>query len=317
VVLLSACAFAQITVSSPSTTTVSSPTKFAASAKSQYGASITEFKIYIDSTQKYRTSSGTISTSLSLSGGKHNVVFQAWDSKGYVYKKQLYVTVSTTSSSTTSSTSSYTNIDQMSGWESCDSCAGSGGTGPSAPYSMTQYISSPSMDGKSVKFWLGGSTPYSQALWWKHLTAQSGAHHFLYDLYFYITNPSAPQALEFDVNQSANGHHFIFGTQCDIRKSKQWDVWDDIYKKFIPTGIACSAPSGYKWHHLILEFYRSTDNRAHFIAVTLDGAKHYISKSYATRSTTASSLSTAFQMDGNYLETDYSTWLDKIKLTYW
>ena len=310
--------FAQITVSSPSST-ASSPAKFAATAKSEHGVSITEFQIYIDSSQKYRTSSGTVSTSLSLSSGKHNVVFQAWDSKGYVYRKQLYVTISTgTASSDTSSTSkSYTNIDQMSGWESCDACAGSGGSGPSAPYSLSQYISSPSMDGKSAKFSLGGSTPYSQALWWKHLTAQSGAHHFLYDLYFYITNSSAPQALEFDVNQSANGHHFIFGTQCDIRKSKQWDVWDDMYKKFIPTGIACSAPSAYKWHHLILEFYRSTDNRTHFIAVTLDGAKHYISKSYATHSTSASSLSTAFQMDGNYQETDYSTWLDKVKLTYW
>lgn len=314
--MFSACGFAQITVSSPSTSTVSSPAKFSASAKSEHGVSITEFKLYIDNTEKYRTSSANISTSLSLSSGTHNVVFQAWDSKGYVYKKQLYVKVSTTTSSTTS-TSSYTNIDQMNGWESCDACAGSGGTGPSTPYSMTQYISSPSIDGKSAKFWIGGSTPYSQALWWKHLTAQSGAHHFLYDLYFYITNPSAPQALEFDVNQSANGHHFIFGTQCDIRKSKQWDVWDDIYQKFIPTGIACSAPSAYKWHHLILEFYRSTDNRTHFIAVTLDGAKHYISKSYATRSTSASSLSTAFQMDGNYQQTDYSTWLDKIKLTYW
>lgn len=315
--LLSASAFAQITVSSPTTSTVSSPAKFAATAKSQYGVSITEFKIYIDSTQKYSTSSGSISTSLSLSGGQHNVVFQAWDSKGYVYKKQLYITVSTTSASSTTSTNSYTNIDQMSGWESCDSCAGSGGTGPSTIYNLVQYILSPSLDGKSAKFSLGGSTPYSQALWWKHLTAQPGAHHFLYDLYFYLKNSSAPQALEFDVNQSANGHHFIFGTQCDIRKSKQWDVWDDIYKKFIPTGIACSAPTAYKWHHLILEFYRSTDNRTHFIAVTLDGAKHYISKSYATRSTSASSLSTAFQMDGNYLETDYSTWLDKIKLTYW
>jgi hypothetical protein len=218
---------------------------------------------------------------------------------------------------TTSATTSYTNIDQMSGWESCDACAGSGGTGPSVPYSMTQYISSPSLDGKSAKFWLGGSTPYSQALWWKHLTAQPNAHHFLYDLYFYVTNSSAPQALEFDVNQSANNHHFIFGTQCDIRKSKQWDVWDDIYRKFIPTGIPCSAPAAYKWHHLILEFYRTTDNHTKFIAVTLDGVKHYIGKTYSTRSTSASSLSTAFQMDGNYLETHYSTWLDKIKLTYW
>ncbi len=316
--MCSACGFAQITVSSPSST-ASSPAEFSASAKSQHGVSITEFKIYIDNSQKYRTSSANISASLSLSGGKHNVVFQAWDAKGYVYKKQLYVTISTTSGSSSSTTShnSYTNIDQMGGWESCDACAGSGGTGPSTIYQLVQSIGSPSLDGNSARFFLGGSTPYSQALWWKHLTAQSGAHNFVYDLYFYLKDSSAPQALEFDVNQSANGHHFIFGTQCDIRKSKQWDVWDDITSKFVPTGVPCSAPSAYKWHHLILEFYRSSDNHTHFVAVTLDGSKHYINKNYSTRGTSASSLSTAFQMDGNYRETDYYTWVDKIKLTYW
>jgi len=307
----------QITVSSPSTTSVASPTKFAATAKPSSGASITEFKIYVDNNQKYSTQSGSISTSLSLSAGAHYVVFQAWDSKGTMYKKSLNISVSTTSSSDSGSSSAYTNIDQMSGWESCDVCAGADGNGPTTPYSMSQNISSPSMDGKSAKFWIGGSTPYSQALWWKHLTAVPNAHHFVYDLYFYLTNSSAPQALEFDANQSANGHHFIYGTQCDIRKTKQFDVWDDINKKFVPTGVACAAPSAYKWHHLIWEFERTTDNRVKFVSVTLDGVKHYINMSFATRSTSASSLSAAFQMDGNYQQADYSTWLDKVTLKYW
>lgn len=315
---LSLPTFAQITVSSPSATSVTSPAKFAATAKSSTsGLSITEFKIYIDNNEKYSVQSGSISTSLSLSTGSHSVVFQAWDSKGTVYKKALSISVTSTSSSDSGSTSAYSNIDQMTGWESCDQCAGPGGDGPTTPYSMSQNISSPSMDGKSAKFWLGGSTPYSQALWWKHLTAASGAHHFVYDLYFYLTNPSAPQALEFDVNQSANGKHFIFGTQCDIRKSKQFDVWDDINKKFVPTGIGCSAPTAYKWHHLIWEFERTTDNRVKFVSVTLDGVKHYVNMSYATRSISASSLSTAFQMDGNYQQADYTVWLDKVTLKYW
>lgn len=308
----------QITVSSPSNSTVASPTKFAATAKSSIsGVSITAFKIYVDNNEKYSIGSSSISTSLSLSAGSHYVVLQAWDSKGNIYKKALNLSVSTTSSSDTGSTSAYTNIDQMTGWESCDVCAGAGGSGPTTPYSMAQNISNPSMDGRSAKFWIGGSTPYSQALWWKHLTAVPSAHHFVYDLYFYLTNSSAPQALEFDVNQSVNGKHFIFGTQCDIRKTKQFDVWDDINQKFVPTGIACAAPSAYKWHHLIWEFERTTDNRVKFVSVTLDGVKHYVNISYATRSSSASSLSTAFQMDGNYQQTDYSTWLDKVTLEYW
>jgi len=311
-------AFGQITVSSPSSTTVSSPTKFAATAKSTIsGISITTFKIYVDNNEEYSIKSSSISTSLSMSAGSHNVVLQAWDSKGNVYKKALTIRVSTTTTGDTTNSSSYTNIDEMSGWESCDVCAGANGSGPVTPYSMLQNILSPSIDGGSAKFWIGGSTPYSQALWWKHLTATPKAHHFAYDLYFYLTNSSAPQALEFDVNQSVNGKHFIFGTQCDIRKTKQWDVWDDVNKKFVATGVACAAPAAYKWHHLVWEFERTTDNRTKFISVTLNGVKHYVNVSYATRSISASSLSTAFQMDGNYLQTDYSTWLDKVKLTYW
>ncbi|HEX8924830.1 MAG TPA: hypothetical protein VF786_03510, partial [Terriglobales bacterium] len=144
--------------------------------------------------------------------------------------------------------STISNIDQMSGWSSCTTCAGAGGSGPSAPYSMS-HSSSPSMDGSSAHFWLGGSTPYSNALWWKQLGAKSGAHNFVYDFYFYMKNPGASQAIEFDMNQSVSGRKLIFGTECNIA-GKHWDVWDTANAHWVNTGIYCGVPPAYKWNHV-------------------------------------------------------------------
>lgn len=209
----------------------------------------------------------------------------------------------------------YSNIDQMSGWESCTVCAGVNGQGDAAQYSLTRGISSPSMDGKSAKFSLGGTNSYTAAIWWRQLGGNKYARHFKYDLYFYMKNPGASQALEFDVNQSVGGKKFIFGTECAF-KSGVWRTWN-YSTRWQSTGIACKVPTAYKWHHLIEEFERTTGGNVKFVSITLDGVKHYINKIYAPKSANASEINVAFQMDGDKYQTDYSVYLDKVKLTYW
>jgi hypothetical protein len=219
-------------------------------------------------------------------------------------------------SGTSHATSKTYSSIQKSKWTSCTVCAGAGGNGKTATYSQTTYVSSPSMSGASSKFSIGGSNPYAAALWWKQLGPNDGAHHFVYDLYFYMKNPSASQALEFDVNQSLNGRKFIFGTQCDIKGSKTWDVWA-AGKGWLNTSIPCSAPTAYKWHHVILEFQRTTDNKVKFVSVTYDGKKSYFNRTYSPKSSSAHELNAAFQMDGDKNMTDYQTWLDKVTLKVW
>jgi len=206
----------------------------------------------------------------------------------------------------------YTMIQSMSGWQTCDTCAGSGST----PHSMTQHRSSPSMTGNSTQYWLGGSTPYRNAIWWKQLGANPGASHFIYDLYFYLTTPVASQALEFDMNQSVNGRKYIFGTQCNIRDGGVWDVWDTAGGRWVHTSIGCSRPPAYTWNHLVLEFQRS-GSQATFVSVTLNGHKSYINRSYNTYGVNASELNAAVQLDGDYNQQVYSMWVDKMKVTAW
>jgi hypothetical protein len=211
----------------------------------------------------------------------------------------------------------FTNLDQKSGWESCSVCAGAGGAGPSTSHSSSPGVSSPSMDGSSRQFNISGGTRYANALWWKQLGANSGASHFVYDLYYYIKTPSAPQALEFDVNQSRSGKKFIFGTECDFNGTHTWHVYDPYNHVWRSTSIACNRPKAYTWNHLVLEFNRTSTGKTGFVTVSINGAKHYFNRAYAPRSSGASEVNVAFQMDMNGSATDYSVWLDKVKLTYW
>lgn len=308
-----------VTVTSPTNgSTVSSPARFVASAKSS--SPITAMRIYVDGTSAYSTNAASLDTNLSLSAGSHNVVVQAWDSAGSVFKSPLTINVSATSTGPTIpvGAKTFTNIDEMTGWDHCDVCSGANAAGPTTPYKMTQFVSSPSMDGKSAQFWIGGDTPYASALWWKQLGANSAPRHFVYDLYFYIKDAVSPQALEFDANQSISPYRYVMGTECSLKNSKQWSVWDGAGKHWMPTGVPCTYIEPYKWHHLTWEFERTTDGKVRYIALTLDGKKNYLNIVWSPQYVgSGNDINVAIQLDGNYAMADYMLWADKITLSYW
>ena len=209
----------------------------------------------------------------------------------------------------------YSNIDQMSGWQSCSVCAGAGGAGSVAPFSLRQFISSPSMDGHSAQFNLGGTHPYSNALWWRQLGANPGVKNFVYDLYYYIKNPSAPQSLEFDVNQALNGKKYIFGTECDFKWTHTWHVYNPAAAHWVITSVPCRVPAAYTWNHIRLASHRNSNGSMTFVSVTVNGHTYYFNQTYWPRAASSSELNVAFQMDGNGTQTDYSVWLDRVTLT--
>ena len=308
---LSTLSLAGVKVSSPTPNSQNqNSVHFVASATGDYA--ISAMMIYSDNQSVYSTNKGSLDTSVSLANGTHYIVVQAWDTHGKVYKSSPF----NISVSGGDNNAQFQMIQSMSGWQSCGSCAGEGGNGPDTPRYMHQFISTPSMTGKASEYWIGPKVPYSGALWWKQLGGKPDASHFVYDLYFYVKNPSAAQALEFDMNQSAGGRKFIFGTQCDIKDHHDWDVWDTANGRWIKTGIACSAPPAYTWNHLVLEFSRSS-NQTKFVSVTLNGKKSYINRSFNTYGVNASELNTAVQLDGDGNHTAYSMWVDKMQVTYW
>lgn len=299
---------------------------------------ITAMQVYDNGNLVNETQGTTVDTTLNLTPGSHYVVVQAWDSTGAVFFNPVTVNVAGAPSVQAQDQSATTqpvagnqaapqanipsgatakyDIDQMGGWESCDACAGINGSGPVDPYSMTQNIQSPSLDGSAATFWLGGNIPWGAALWWKQLGPNDAVSHFVYDLQFYVTNPQAAQGLEFDVNQSVGGQKFIFGTECDVRTNGGWRVWDTANAKWIETGATCQVNAN-SWNHLTWEYER-VGNQTHFIAVTLNGYRQVVDKYFYSRPVgNAREINVAFQMDGNEHEENYQAWLDKVTLYYW
>jgi len=324
--ILATASFAGVTVSSPTAgSTSGSPVHFVASATSTHP--ITAMRIYVDNISQYLISASNLDTSLALASGKHNVVVQAWDSTGAVFKTPLTVTVGGSAPTPTPTpvsgglpappTNAVTksSIQQIAGWESCTVCAGANAAGPVAVFSMVENQASPSLDGKSAKFSISGTHPYSDALWWKQLGGVDTATNLKYDVYFYITNPGVAQALEFDNNQSNGAHKFIFGTQCNI-KGGHWDVWGNASGNWISTGIACGVPAAFTWHHLTWEFKR-TSTSVVYVGFTYDGVTHFVNRTYPARASSVHELNVAFQMDGDSSMHAYSAWLDQVSLTYW
>jgi hypothetical protein len=198
-------------------------------------------------------------------------------------------------------------------------CAGPGGNGSTVAHSVTYAQTSPSRDGNSIKFHIGDTIEvrYGTALWWKYAQARESSSHFVYDLYFYLKDPAAAQALEFDVNQTRQGKWYIFGTECDFKDKKVWKVYDPSTRHWMTTSIACTVPKAYTWQHLAFEFRRTSNAGTQFVSVTINGQKHYFNRTYPARAANSSTVNVAFQMDGDKYQTDYKVWVDKIKLTMW
>jgi hypothetical protein len=206
-------------------------------------------------------------------------------------------------------------IQSIGGWRSCfGSCTGTA----IAVFSMAQHVAAPSLSGSSARFQLlKGTKPFGGALWFKPMAAQNSATHFIYDLNFYVDNPSAAQALEFNVGQSADGAHYDFSTQCDLTGGNFWRVWDPVGFQWVASAAVCAEPAANTWVHLVWEFERQPDGSVIFTAVTVDGVRQMVNMSMPHTPDSKSGLAIAYQSDSDFKGTPYSVWLDKVNLTYW
>jgi hypothetical protein len=180
---------------------------------------------------------------------------------------------------------------------------------------MQEGIGSPSLSGSAARFDVGPSV-WGAALFWKELGSHDEAQNLTYDLDFYIDDSvSNAQALEFDVNQTTGGSKYIFGTECDIRGSGTWRVWNAPAATWVSTGIACPVPQANTWHHLTWELQRG-GGQTHFIAVTLDGNRQSVGMAFNGTSLSGSGLDVAFQADLRASGANVTVWLDNVSLSW-
>jgi hypothetical protein len=212
-------------------------------------------------------------------------------------------------------------IEAMPGWQWCTAqtadhrtCAAGLGNAVS---SKTDNQSNPSRDGSSSRFYIGGPTGYSNALWWRTLDANDTFTHFQYDLWFYIDNPDVSQALEFDVNQTFGGTRYTWGTECNFKDTHKWDLWDPQAEKWVPSQVGCTPFSANSWHHLVWQFER-VNGQVHYIAVIVDGQTMGVNTYKSPQpGVMGDEIDVAFQLDGDNNQDQYNVWLDQVTLSEW
>jgi hypothetical protein len=307
-----------VSVSSPANGSTSpSSVHFVASASSPY-APVTAMTINVDSKDLYKVGANHLDTYLTLGTGGHSVYMKAWDNQGHYFQQVLTVNVSSGSTTAPTTSTVISSIQTLSGWESCSSCAGPGGTGANVPHGIVQWVTNPSLDSKATQYWLGGTTPYSNALFFKRLPGSATATHFILDFSFYIKDASVAQGLEFDVFYSRDGKKNYFLTECDSRGkyAGTWQVSNAVIDQWQHTGYPCKVNS-YAWNHVTLEFYRTPSGMTHFVSASMNGNKQMINQEYAPQDVSSFEMNAAVQLDGDEKQDDYSIWVDKMTLTYW
>lgn len=317
-----------VLVTSPANnSTVGSPVQYTANASTSTCAKgVAAMGVYVNNQLNFVSQGAALNTAIFLAPGNYNTVVEEWDYCGGASYTPVTVTVPG---------KMFSNLQASGGWVGygelppayniCSPC------GPGVTYSMTQGITSPSLSGKATQFNLGGTTPYSDALWTNPLIGDLSSqglpdtahklvpslHYFTYDLYFYGSDLETSQVLEFDINQYFGGMSFIWGQQCRIAGGHQWDVWDNLNSKWVSTGAPCH-PASNSWNHVTIAAQRTSDNWLYFQSITLNGVTTQVNRYYQPNTVPAgwNGITVNFQTDGNYLQSPYSVMLDNFSFVY-
>ena len=316
-------------VTSPANSSaVSSDVHFVATATTPCSKGVAAMGIYTAPYQKaYVVNGGSLDTVLTLSSGTYNAAVTAWDNCGGASSTPVAITVS--------AGKTLSDLQAKQGWKGygelppkydiCSNC------GSGLSWSMTPGITSPSVSGKAAKFTIAGSVPYADILWNNHLIGDGSSqgmpdsshslvqnlHNFTYDAYFYGTNLSLSENIEFDIAQFFHGMGFMYGTQCQIVNGQVWGIWNPAAGKWVPTSIPCK-PNSNAWNHVIIRFERTSGNQLLYRSITLNGITSTINKTYSPFSAPSGwwGVAVNFQLDGDYKLSDYSVYVDKLNVTY-
>jgi hypothetical protein len=315
-----------VSVSAPASgATVGSPTSFVASATTGCGQGVSAMGIYDDNNLMYVVQGSQMNTQVNLPGGNQYVVVEEWDHCGGAATKAMNLNVN--------GGKMISAIQGASGWGQwgelpptdavCNPCNG-------VTFSMAQHQSNISLSGNATRFTVGGSTPYADALFYNPIMGQNSTilpdtahtlvpslHNFTYDTYVYVTNLNVTQSLEFDINSYPGGGVGLqFGTQCDHLGSGDWDIWNNVQARWVPTGAPCEMVNG--WNHVTVQVQRQSNNDLLYQTITMNGVTYTVNQTMAPFQVPGSwyGMTVNFQLDGNYNQTANTIYLDNFNVTY-
>ncbi len=321
-----------VSITSPTNnSTVGSPVNFKATATTTCSKGVSSMGIYTAPYHLVYTVQGaSLNTNLSLSPGTYNAVVEEWDGCGGAATASVKFTVNGSGGGGT-----FSQIQHAGGW---------GEAGQRAPkfincspspcdnitFSMAQNIKNPSLSGQATEYNLGGSQGYGDGFWNNHLIGPFSSqgmpdtdqkivptlHNFTYDVYFWAGNINLAQAVEFDINQFFNNTGYIWGHECRVAGGNEWDIWDNLNARWVPTGVAC-YPNSNSWNHLTIQVQRTSNNQLLYQSITLNGETHTLNQYYNPASTPGwYGVTVNYQEDGNSKQSPYSVYLDQLTFDY-
>ena len=330
-VLVSTAPVFGVAISSPSSGEhVSSPFTLTASSATCSSKPVTTIGYSLDSggTTLFK-GNGYVDTKVSASVGSHTVHVKVWNGDGAVCVTDVTIDVSSAtddaaadSSVVPASAISVSNLESTGGWSAKNDSAANGSSS-----GKSSLVGSPSHSGVSRKF----VTTY------KHYGAERysvtfgddrTSTEFMWDGWVYLTSSSSHIAnLEMDLNQTMpNGDTVIFGIQCNSSAGK-WDYTENLGSASKPSGnwahssAACNLHKwgNDKWHHVQMEYSRTSSGKVTYKYVWLDGVRSTINKTvFAARALGwGSSLSMNFQVDGDSGSGTTTVYLDSLTLYRW
>lgn len=325
-----------VTVSAPANGgTVGSPVNYVASAATTCSKGVASMGIYVNNTLTHVAQGASLNTNLNLGSGSYHTVVEEWDHCGGAAYTDVDITVSSGGGGGGGGNGQFTELQGSKGWVAygeyppqygiCTDCGGG------VTWSMKQHQGSPSLSGNSTEYSIGGNHPYSDVLFTIPLIGTNSSqgmpdsnheivpslHNFTYDIYFYGGDLSLSEVLEFDINQFFDGMGFTYGHQCEINAgAHDWDIWDNVNKHWVHTGVACNPVSN-AWNHLTIEVERTSGNELLYKTITLNGETHTINQTYPHYDCGDwYGIGLNYQMDGNSKQSAYSTYVDELTFTY-
>lgn len=309
--------------------TVALTTSFVATATTTCSAGIAAIGVYVNNVLVSTTPGNKLNKLITLPIGSSQVSVQTWDQCGG--------TTATPLNLSTAVGSTFSNLQRNKGWKMSGQVAPNYSdcemSCPGVTFSAQSGIASPSLSGNATQWNLGGTTPYSDVLFYNQLIGTASTqglpdfnrqiipllHHFTYDADFYFTDAAGTQALEFDINMFPGaGVGMTWGTECRIGGGNEWDIWDNVNMHWIPTGLACN-PQAASWNHVTLTAERTADNKLLYESITLNGVTTPLNKMYAPFSVPSDwyGVTVNYQMDGNVKQKAITTYVDNLSFRYW
>ena len=183
---------------------------------------------------------------------------------------KLFVVVAVLFTSVVGLAGTVSDLDSRSTWR----CKHDGATRGFSE-ATTTLVESPSKDGQARRFDVSWS-PYGGERCSTPLgVLDTTSTYFTYDVWWYITDLSHVNNLEFDFNQVLpNRETIIFGTQCSFRLGRwkyttieggkaHWNTSNPTCSRFEWTANS--------WHHLVIQFHRDATGVVTYDSVSFDG----------------------------------------------